>query len=73
MLFKVEENPVSRRFSKEIAAFVVRKDTKQLTVGSQIETNTSDLRIKSLIQVKRINLMIRKSYIALIVTQMVTP
>jgi hypothetical protein len=37
LVFKVEENFVLRRFLKEIVAFVGRKDTKLLTVGSLIK------------------------------------
>jgi antibiotic biosynthesis monooxygenase (ABM) superfamily enzyme len=68
-----DKKPVSRRFSKEIVAFVVRKDTTQLTVGSQIETKISALPTTSLMQVKLINLMIRKRFIAPIVTKMFAP
>jgi hypothetical protein len=74
VLLTVEENLVSRRFLKEIVAFVVRKDTIQLIVGSQIKTKKSALPIISLLlQVNLINLMIRKSYIVLILTKMITP
>jgi hypothetical protein len=52
---------------------VVRKDTKQLTIRSQIESKTSALPIIILMQTKLLNMMITKSYIVIIVTKMVTP
>jgi hypothetical protein len=74
VLFKVEENLVSRRFSKEIVTFVVRKDIKLLIVGNQTKIKTSALPIIGLLQqVKLINLKTRKNNILLIVTKMVTP
>jgi hypothetical protein len=48
VLFKVEENPVSRRL-KKIVAFVVRNDTKLLIAGNHTKIKTIALQIINLL------------------------